>query len=388
MDGDIQRTHKLECMGALAGGVAHNFNNLLVGILGYADIALMDLPPDSPIRESIVEIESSAKRAAELTRQFLAYAGRGKLPASETVDVSKLVTDTSLLLEIVATKRATIKLNLEPNLPPVTIDALEAQQILVSLVANSAEALGEHGGTISINTGAAYCERDLLTTIVNGQDLPEGLYVFVEVSDSGCGLSEDAIARMFEPSFTTKPHGRGLGLATVKEIIQANAGAISVESTLGRGAKVRVLLPVSRNFLQDTPTGKTSANEWHGAGTILVVDDEETIRAIAKDMLERCGFKVITAQDGQEGVDLFKRNIADIAIVVLDMTMPNMCGQDALREMRYFRADIPVILSSGYPEQEAIARFPGETFAGFIQKPYKTADLVAIMHAALTKHSK
>ncbi len=383
-DIDLSRTHKMECLGSLAGGVAHNFNNLLVGILGYADIALMDLPPDSPVRESVAEIESSAKRAAELTRQFLAYAGRGKLPQVETVDISRLISDMGMLLQIVASKKATLRTNLEPNLPPINADVLKLRQSLVSLIANAAEALGEKGGTISISTGAAYCDSAYLANAVLSKDNPAGLYVFVEVSDSGCGMSQDVMAKAFEPFFTTKPPQKGLGLSVLKENVQADSGAIFIESTPKRGTNIRLLYPVSQQFRADQDD---AAKTWRGTGTILVVDDEETIRAIAKDMLERHGFQVITAPDGREGVDLFKRYIADIAVVVLDMSMPNMCGQDALREMRYFRADVPVILSSGYPESDALEKFPGESFAGFIQKPYKTTDLITTLRNAL-RHQK
>jgi two-component system, cell cycle sensor histidine kinase and response regulator CckA len=382
----IQQSQKLESLGILAGGIAHDFNNLLVGVLGNAGLALLELPPDSPARATIERIEVAAQRAADLTQQMLAYSGRGKF-ITDTLDLSRLVEEIAHLLRVSISKKAALRFELAPHLPPVRGDATQIRQVVMNVITNASDALGNRNGDIVVSTGVKHADRAFLQTTQLGDNLPEGCYVSVEVSDTGCGMDADTLSRMFDPFFTTKFSGRGLGLSAVLGIVRGHRGALRVESAPGRGTTFQVLFPSgetagpSREALEGGLT--MPEQSWHGTGTILVVDDEEAVRTVARMALERFGFEVLTADDGPAALELFTAHADRIVAVLLDLTMPQMSGEEVFQELHRLRPDVPVILSSGFNEQDAVSGAPGDGPAAFVQKPYRPLELIDKLRAVL-----
>ncbi|MBU0679366.1 MAG: PAS domain S-box protein [Verrucomicrobia bacterium] len=370
LEAQVQQTQKLESLGVLAGGIAHDFNNLLMGILGNVDLAMEELPDVSPAKRSLFEIVTSAKRAADLCRQMLAYSGKGQFLV-EPVDLNEIVEEMTRLLEVSVSKMAILRYGLAPNLPAVKADATQIRQVVMNLITNASEAIGSASGIISVCTGAADCRRKYLKNLTMGENLSEGTYVYVEVSDTGVGMDAETQAKIFDPFFTTKFTGRGLGLAAVHGIVRGHNGAIDVRSALGKGTTIRVLFPAhnepARSLSRKDPTGAVEK----GRGTVLLVDDEETVRVVAKRMLEKAGYDVLTAGDGRDAVETVKERGDSIDCVILDLTMPHMDGDQAFMAMREICPDIRVIVSSGYTEYEIAQRFASEDIAGFMQKPYE-----------------
>ena len=369
LEAQIQAAQKLESLGVLAGGIAHDFNNILVGILGNADLAMLDLAPESPVRRRLAGIIEASERAADLTNQMLAYSGKGRVVV-ESVDIASLVQEMAHLLEVSASKKAVIKYDLSTDqLPPVEADVTQIRQVMVNLVTNASEALGAGVGIITIRTSSMYCDRDYLQSTYIDEELPEGQYVVLEISDTGCGMDSETLEQIFDPFFTTKFTGRGLGLAAVLGIIRGHKGAVKVYSEPTRGTSFRILLPAAEANAEEV-AGVAATNQAF-AGTVLLVDDEEIVRDLASDMLRRLGLEVIVAGDGVEALELYGERGDSLSLVVLDMTMPRMSGEEAFRRMKRLRGDIPILVTSGYNEQEAIERFAGQGLAGFIQKPYQ-----------------
>jgi len=367
---------KLESLGVMAGSIAHDFNNLLMSMMGNTELALINLSEGSPARESIEKIKEVVQRAAELTKQMLAYSGRGKF-VIENINLSGVVEDMAELLKVSIEKNVTIKYQLDHNLPQVEADATQIRQVAMNLIINAADAIGEKPGVVTVTTGLMECDSEcLMDTVIGKEDLQTGMYVYLEVSDNGCGMDEKTLARIFDPFFTTKFTGRGLGLATVLGIVRGHKGALKVLSKPGEGTTFRVVLPKSDKHIEASPVANKQADDWRGRGTILVVDDEVDILTITRMMLEGKGFSVLTASNGAAGVGLFRKHSDEITAVLLDMTMPNMNGEEAFREMKKIRSDVLAVLVSGYNEEEIIARFSGESFAGFLHKPYGIPDLM------------
>jgi two-component system, cell cycle sensor histidine kinase and response regulator CckA len=278
------------------------------------------------------------------------------------------------MLHIAIPPGAALRCELGEGLPPVEADGTQVRQVVMNLITNASEAIGETGGIVSIRTGAMDCDRAYLDRLALG-DVPEGGYVFLEVSDTGCGMDQATRERMFEPFYTTKLAGRGLGLAAVQGIVRGHRGAIKVYSEPGRGTTVKMLLPAARGAVAaDRP--KPARGARRGVGKILLVDDEETVLAVAGEMLRESGFTVLTARDGHEAVEAFRRDGREVSGVVLDLTMPRKSGEETFRELRALRPDLPIVMSSGYSEQDVVQRFAGRGAAGFLQKPYQRAELV------------
>ena len=383
-EAQLQHTQKLESLGILAGGIAHDFNNLLTGILGNADLALLNLAPASPARNNLTEIETAARRAAELCGQMLAYSGKGRFFV-EAVSINELVEEMAHLVEISISKKAVLRYDFADNLPAIEADATQIRQIVMNLITNASEAIGEKSGVVSISTGAMECDSAYLTETYLDDQLDEGVYVYLEVSDSGCGMDAETREKIFDPFFTTKFTGRGLGLAAVLGIVRGHRGAIKVYSEPGKGATFKALFPAIERLVAASRKKDSRVAGWRGSGTALLVDDEETVRTIGKLMLEEMGFSVALAVDGRDGVEKFRERRDEIVLVLLDMTMPGMGGEEAFREIRRIDADAAVILSSGYNEQEVTSRFAGKGLAGFIQKPYQYQALLEKVRAALAE---
>lgn len=383
LEAQMQHAQKLESLGVLAGGIAHDFNNLLMGILGNADLAMMELPVDSPGRNYIKEVETGALRAADLCRQLLAYSGKGP-SIVHIVSLPDLVREMAHLLEISVSKKATLRYEFPPNLPPIEADPTQIRQIIMNLITNASDALGDQSGIIYVGTGAVECTAKSLSDAYLGDELAPGYYVYLEVADTGAGMTSDQIERIFEPFFTTKTTGRGLGLSAVMGIVRKHHGAIRVTSHSGKGTTFRVLFPISDQPIPETVTAETFTWSRPQSGMILVIDDEETVCVLAKRMLEPMGFAVITARDGEEGVALYKEHSETVLAVLLDLMMPTMGGDETLDALHALRGDLPIILSSGFTEQEVLARFKGRhSYSAFLQKPYRSKDLYAVLQRVL-----
>ncbi len=367
-DQRLLETQKLESLGVLAGGIAHDFNNIVMTILGNADLAERGLSPDSPARENLHEITQSAKRAANLCQQLLAYSGKGRFE-KRTLDLNAVITEMEQMLKLSISKKAAIRFSLSPSIPLLEADLSQIQQVVMNLVINASEAITTANGVITVSTGSQQCDHAYLREMWSGEPLPEGLYDFIEVADNGCGMDDTLRARIFEPFFTTKVKGRGLGLAAVMGLVRGHRGAIKVYSEPGRGTTFKLLFPAAA--VPDYSGQRAEASgKWRGSGTVLLVDDDESVRKVGRRMLEALGFSVLLANDGREAVEVFRARQRDISCIILDLTMPVMDGGDAFRELQGIDPGVVVLLSSGYNEQETMEQFEGSGLAGFIQKPY------------------
>ena len=382
IEAQIQQAQKLESLGVLAGGIAHDFNNLLMTILGNADLALIDLSPVAPARKSIEEVVKAARRAAELSQQMLAYSGKGRFVV-EKVSLSEIVAEMGHLLEVSTSKKAVVRYRLGENLPAIEADVAQIRQVVMNLITNASDAIGEKSGVISITTDVMECDRAYLAKSYLRENLPEGMYAYVEVADTGCGMDKETQQKIFDPFFSTKFTGRGLGLAAVLGIIRGHKGAIRVYSEPGRGTTFKVLFPVTDQPADPLEKETGRDKDWRGSGTMLLVDDEDTIRILGKCMLERLGFSVLTAEDGRQAVETYRQHAGEITAVILDLSMPHMDGEEAVREQRRIDETVRVILSSGYAETEITERFAGKGIAGFIAKPYRLAQLRAKVRQVL-----
>lgn len=383
LERQVLHAQKLESLGVLAGGIAHDFNNLLMAILGNADLAISALPAGSPVRHDILEIEKASRRAADLCRQMLAYSGKGEFVV-EPINVRELIEDMQGIFSVSISKRAALRLALT-DVPAIMADPSQIQQILMNLIINASEAIGDKSGIITVSTGTMHCDADYLRTTYLDMDVSEGDFVYVEVSDNGCGMSPENQERVFEPFFTTKFTGRGLGMAAVLGIVRGHRGAIKVYSEEDKGTTFKVLLPASdQEALRSAGGARSHDYTWRGSGTVLLVDDEEFVVEIGSRMLSHLGFTPLTAHNGREALDCYKTAQSEIACVLLDLTMPVMDGHETFRELRALDSDVCVILCSGYNERDAIAQFSGKGLAGFIQKPYQMEELRNALHTALT----
>jgi PAS domain S-box-containing protein len=369
----LRQSQKLESLGLLAGGVAHDFNNLLVGVIGNASLAQEMLPPGDPAAELIEAVVKTGEQAAHLTRQMLAYSGKGKFVV-EALDLSALIPEISALVRPSISKKIALHFDMAPGLPLTEADRGQVQQVFMNLVLNAAEAIGSQDGLISIRTGVENVDQRYSHLHPETAELRPGRYVFLEVRDSGCGMDEATRAKIFDPFFSTKFTGRGLGLAAVSGILRGHQGAIVVSSAPGQGSCFTVLFPAgARAARQPKPALVDAALQ--GAGVILVVDDEPLVRQMAKTALERHGYTVLVAESGPVAIDVFRRYPGQIALVVLDLSMPQMSGEETLPELNKIRPGVKVVVSSGYSETEAMNLFRGQRVAGFIQKPYNSKGL-------------
>jgi PAS domain S-box-containing protein len=366
MEEQMSQTQKLESLGVLAGGLAHDFNNLLTGIMGNASLSMEDLENPVSLREHIGEILMSSERAALLVRQMLAYAGKGRY-LIEPIDVSQQITEIVALIRTSIPRSVQLVLQLDSDPPRVDADRSQLHQLIMNLAINAAEAIGEQPGTVTITTSH---------TRINDEG-----QVVLTITDTGCGMDEATKSQMFDPFFTTKFTGRGLGLAAVMGIIRTHRGSISVDSAPGKGTTVAVGLPASTAV---TPAAAAvEPVDLRGSGHILVVDDEDLVRNLAKFTLERYGYTTEVASNGEEGLNIFSARPGEFAAVILDLTMPVMGGEEMLTHVRRIRPDVPVVLSSGFSEIDALRRFHDRGLAGFLQKPYTATALARKLKQAL-----
>ncbi len=380
----MRQGQKLESLGILAGGIAHDFNNLLVGVLGNTELIRRKLPNRSPLHENLDEIEAAAQRATALSQKMLAYSGKGRFVTAH-VELSRAVEEMAPLVDGSIAKRLTVRYELAEDGPAIKTDPNQLSQVIVNLVTNAAEAIGEASGEIVLRTGSTHCEpSDLAAAAFFDEGLAAGTYAFLEVKDSGSGMDRETLDKMFDPFFSTRFPGRGLGLPVVLGIVRGHEGAIVVESEPQKGTTIRVLFPVAEAPAEAERAAVQEADDgWKGSGQVLIVDDEAIVRKIGRQMMEILGFEVLTADDGREGVEIFRRHAGEIVLVLLDLTMPEMGGEEAFAEIRRIRADARVVIVTGFDEQETLRRFEGEDLSGFVQKPFRIQVLREKVRTAL-----
>jgi PAS domain S-box-containing protein len=397
----MQDAQRLEALGVLAGGVAHDFNNLLAGVLGHAELAVSELPEGHPARDHLATVLNGVAQAGGLTRQLLAYSGKGRF-LLRSLDLNDLIAQTTELLRLTLPKKVQLHLDLAQNLPPVTGDDGQLRQVLMNLIINAGEAIGDRAGTVTLSTGVHELEREAVSGSVHGPTAP-GRFVRLIVADTGCGMDEATRAKLFDPFFTTKFAGRGLGLSAVLGIIRGHGGGICVDSRPGDGTRFTVLLPVATDshpaldvatpapvasYLTETPAPpprpprprpvsdpQPAPDAPPGVrGLALVADDEPTVRQVGELLLKQLGFSVLTATNGQEVVALFEAHAGEVRLVLLDLMMPVMDGTEALAAIRA-RSAVPVILCSGYTAEAVPEQLAGDAVTWFMQKPFSRAEL-------------
>jgi two-component system cell cycle sensor histidine kinase/response regulator CckA len=372
---------KLETVGTLASGIAHDFNNLLGGVLAQAELALTELPPGSRPEEELKAIRNAAIRGSEIVRQLMIYAGRER-EVLELVDVSEIVAEMIELLRVSVSKHARLDTDLGQDLPGIRANAAQLRQVVMNLVTNASEAMGDRDGVIRVTTGRVTASR--ATAVKNG--LAEGDFLQLEVSDTGCGMSQETQARVFDPFFTTKSAGHGLGLAVVDGIVRGLQGTIRIASEAGRGSKFQVLLPFAETTADATSGAMSSTGESPHPSqemTVLVVEDEEPLRQAVVKMLRKTGFEVLEAANGAAAIDQLRANERKIDVILLDMTIPGASSHEVVAEAAQARPDIRVILTSAYSQESLTPLLSASQIYGFIRKPFQLADLLQTLRSAL-----
>ncbi len=358
MEREFFHDQKLNSLGILAGGIAHDFNNILAIILTNTELAMMKIPEDSPAASKLQTIKKASIRATDLAKQMLMYSGRGTFQI-KPLDLNRLLEEMADLLKVSLSKGSVLELRLTEPLPPVLVDATQIRQVVMNLILNASEAIGDRSGTITVGTGVGSESR-----------------VFLKISDTGSGMSDDTLSKIFDPFFTTKFTGRGLGLSAVQGIVHGHKGEIEVTSELGKGSSFVVRLPTSPELPEAKESGILD-DQWQGSGTVLFVDDEPELRLVGGEIFSQLGFSVLLASNGQEALAMAKSGLPDL--VVLDLTMPDMGGEECFLELRRLNPDLQVLLSSGYNEKDATARLLDRGLAGFIPKPYTIAEVRSVI---------
>jgi len=369
----LRLAQKLESLGVLAGGIAHDFNNLLTAILGHVDLAMGKVDHVHPVVSHLAQIDATARRASELSRQMLAYSGRGPFQVA-SLDLNQQIREMTGLLSVSIAKKVTLRLDLQDPLPRVQGDAAQFQQVILNLVTNASEAIGDRGGSVLLRTRAVDLEIEALVGEFPGQVLEPGSYIRLEVQDDGCGMDAETIGRIFDPFFTTKFTGRGLGLSAMLGIVRGHRAGIRVESVPGQGTTFVLLFPATEDAAP-VETLDFAPEEAQLKGRVLVVDDEEIVRDLSQMALEAIGLEVLTARDGLEAVAAVELHGPTLRTVLMHLTMPRMDGAEALRIIRAMQPRLPVVLTSGYTEQESLRGVEGLDPSAFLQKPFRVPDL-------------
>jgi PAS domain S-box-containing protein len=386
----LRQSQKLESLGVLAGGIAHDFNNLLTTILGNAEMLGRQLAGSNASASAcnyLGKIERTTRRLAELTRQMLAYSGRGKF-AVVALDLNAIIAEMTDLLEVSTPKNVRVSYQLDAALPPLEGDTAQMRQVILNLLTNATEAIGEARGEVVVRTEPCELDAAAIDQLFHNQDLEPGRYVRLEVSDTGCGMDAETLSKIFDPFFTTKFTGRGLGLAALRGIVRGHRGGIRIFSQMGEGTVFSLVFPVTNHLPHlSAPRIKRldhmldAVEDKHTKA--LLVDDEDGLRTLMGEALKDQGFDVLQAADGEEGVEQFRRHADEIDVVVLDLTMPKLNGDEAFEQMIALRPDACVILCSGYTKEEVNLQFEGRKVAGFIEKPFTPSELITKIQTTL-----
>jgi signal transduction histidine kinase/CheY-like chemotaxis protein len=364
----LHQIQRLESLGVLAGGIAHDFNNIMAIIIGYCSLIKFDV---KSVEKNIPEIEKAADRAAGLCRQMLAYAGKASLTQSK-INMKEIAEEMIRMLKSTISQNVTIDSNILPESVSITGDASQIRQIVLNLIINAAEAIGDKQGTVHVSLVRTDITEGKREKDYLGKRIPVGEYLCLIVTDNGCGMDDETRNRIFEPFYTTKFTGRGLGMSAVLGIITAHHGAIQLVSKIGRGTTFKIYLPIQR-FDPDTETStrENTSVLWQGSGTVLLAEDEEQVRSIASALLKNLGYSVIEASNGREALELYQKNDTDISLVVTDIGMPEMSGYELFRELKKRKSDLPIIISSGFGDVDITGKIAHEEIAALINKPYR-----------------
>ncbi|MCY2962259.1 MAG: ATP-binding protein [Planctomycetota bacterium] len=381
-ESQLQHAQKLECLGVMAGGIAHDFNNLLTCILGFTLLADQQVSQESPVKNLLGEVVTATRRGAELTQQMLAYAGKN-LFTLDAVNVSELAREMVQLLTVSISRKCEMRLQLANPIPLLHADPTQIRQVVMNLVTNAAEAIGDRAGVISVSTGTEFYTDDADGVSVVTDTLPAGEYVFFEVKDTGSGMSPETRSKIFDPFFSTRFTGRGLGMAVVLGIVRGHHGAIQIRSVEGQGTTVRVRLPKPAKPPVAAAKTVVTTESWHGTGPILVVDDEDGIRRLATRILQSLGFTVKTAVNGREAIEIFRNEPDPVRLVMLDWKMPVLDGAETLRELRMVAPTIRAIISSGYADQIDESLFTSDSLTDFLRKPFRVEELQTLVRKHL-----
>jgi PAS domain S-box-containing protein len=377
----LQNAQRLDSLGLLAAGVAHDLNNLLTGVLGYAELATIETTPGSLISSYLEHIVTAGRQLGELTRQLLSYAGKGAVTL-QPMDLSRFVQATTEVLRPPLRDRCTLECEFPERLPLIQGDPAKIRQIVTNLVINAAEACDKLGGTVRVRTGMRDCDLNYLGECHLDGEVSPGPYVFLEVSDTGCGMDASTRARIFDPFFTTKFSGRGLGLATLLGIVRSHHGTIKVTSEVGVGSSFVVLFPAYEP--PQKPTGiPTPAQLWQPSGLILIADDDRVARDLTSAHLTRMGFSVVETADATAAVEFYRANHSRLKAVLLDLTMPGKDGVETFREMNRICPNVPVLLCSGFGSDYCRQFFDDQTPAAFLDKPHHYEELRATLYEVL-----
>jgi PAS domain S-box-containing protein len=367
MEAELLKSNMLESIGILAGGIAHDYNNILTAVMGYLSLAKMGVEPGTPTWTRLLEAEKAAIRAQSLTRQLLTFS-KGGAPLRQAASIALLIEDCANF----AVRGSTIKcrITIDPGLRPVDIDPGQIGQVINNIALNAAQASPE-GGIISVDAGNAVVEN------VPGATLPAGDYVKISIEDQGTGIPKECVQKIFNPFFTTKARGTGLGLATAYSIVKRHEGAISVDSAWGKGTTVSIFLPASKKPVQEVPAARPVPYE--GKGRILVMDDEEMVRDVSVSILEALGYEAFAVKDGSEAIDAYVEALktgSPFDVVILDLTVPGaMGGKEAVRKLLDIDPGAKVIVSSGYSQDPILSMYRDYGFSGVIAKPYQMGEL-------------
>ena len=373
----LMNTQKLESLGILAGGIAHDFNNLLVGIMGFATLALSKIDSDSPIYDYLTYIEKSSKLASDLTRQMLNYSGKGQF-TKETLLIKDLMDENKELFKTAVSKSHELIFEIDDNLPLIEVDETQIRQVILNLLVNASESIDHPNGKITFTISKMVIENDTILTHYPF-NLDPGLYLELKVKDNGRGIPKDIQEKIFDPFFSTKMTGRGLGLAVVQGIVRGHKGAINVEGQDGVGTTFKIYLPVKEGLRLESTISKEIFKKETKSGTILICDDEEIVLDVTSKILTDIGYKVILARDGLEAINLFRNNQDKVNLVLLDLTMPKFNGEEVYYRIREVNPKMSFIISSGYSEKEVMVKFGGSDLCGFLQKPYSYEELVKMV---------
>jgi PAS domain S-box-containing protein len=383
LEAQLLEAQKLESLGVLAGGIAHDFNNLLAVILGNRTLATSEAPEGSRLAKQLDRIRSAAEHAKALTDQMLTYSGKASV-SLKPLDLSAVVEEMCPLLEASTSKKCRLETSLQHGYTMVDGDPTQLRQVIMNLVTNASESLKDRPGRVEVRTGLVHADVEYLAGSFGQDDLVEGDYVYLEVGDSGPGMDEEVRKRIFEPYFSTKFAGRGLGLASVLGIVRGHRGAIKLATEPGGGTTFRVLLPPATRTAQPAPEEARPRDAGVRGGTILVVDDEEWVLELAQEFLERGGFDVLTAAGGREALEILRGDEGNaIDAVVLDLTMPDLDGQETFLEIRALRPSLPVTVASGFSVEATADRFPPDEIAAFVRKPYEPEELIDAIRISL-----
>lgn len=380
----VQQAQKMESLGVMAGGIAHDFNNILTGIMGNAELAQLSTAPGDERRRYLEGVTQSARRAAELCRQMLAYAGRGRF-VTEEFCLNALITDMMPLLRATVSRTASFESHLMPDLPAIEGDVAQFRQVLVNLVTNASESLEDRGSSVVLETGLRHCDENFLLGTHLPEPLPAGDYVYLEVRDTGCGMSDEVVKRIFDPFFTTRFTGRGLGLPAVLGIVRGHKGAIELDTRPGKGTRIRLYFPMQDTAAKYAITPGEVLGGWHGHGTVLLADDEEMVLSVGAMMLKHLGLDVVVAPNAEEALERALEQGGRLQCVILDMNMPGMDGDATCAAFKDRLPEVPIVIASGYMREDIEGTFAPGRIAAFLAKPFELFNIQAVLREVLDR---